>query len=78
MAEIQRPWLAHEHPERPFDTWTWLDDCPGCLVALKAEAAARPRRVLCLKTHADRILVTAEYRDPGGRPAARGSLLHAR
>jgi hypothetical protein len=61
MAEHQRPWLAHEHPERPFDTWTWLDDCPACLLALRAEAAALPRRVLCLKTHMDRILVTAEY-----------------
>ena len=61
MADDERPWLAHEYPERPFDTWTWLDDCPSCLVALKAEAAARPRRVLCLKTHFDRVLVTAEY-----------------
>jgi hypothetical protein len=55
------PWLAHEHPERRFDTWTWLCDCRGCLVALGAEAAARPRRILCIKTNGDRILVTAEY-----------------
>ncbi|MGQ0804765.1 MAG: hypothetical protein ACT4PI_13000 [Actinomycetota bacterium] len=60
-SEDGPPWLPHQHPERPFDTWTWLDDCPACLLALQAEAAVRPRRVLCLKTHMDRILVTAEY-----------------
>jgi hypothetical protein len=59
--EALGPWVAHEDVERPFDRWSWLDDCATCLVALKREAAARPRRVLCLKTSCDRVCVTAEY-----------------
>lgn len=59
--EALGPWVAHEDVERPFDRWTWLDDCATCLVALKREAAEHPRRVLCLKTHCDRVCVTAEY-----------------
>jgi hypothetical protein len=55
------PWVAHEDVECPFDRWTWLDDCATCLVALKREAAERPRRALCLKTYCDRVCVTAEY-----------------
>lgn len=55
------PWLPHDFPERPFDLGTWLDDCRACVLALRAQAASRPRLVLCLKTDADRILVTAEY-----------------
>lgn len=55
------PWTPHEHPERPFDEWTWLCDCRSCMVALVAEAAHRPRLVLCLKSSCDRVLVTAEY-----------------
>lgn len=60
MDELE-PWLAHEDVDRPFDRWTWLDDCAVCLVALKREAAERPRLVLCLKTACDRVCVTAEY-----------------
>jgi len=56
-----RPWLPHDWPERPFDTGTWIDDCPACLLALRAEAAVRPHLLLCLKTCADRILVTVEH-----------------
>lgn len=59
--EALEPWLAHEDLDRPFDRWTWLDDCASCLVALRREAAERPRRVLCLKTACDRVCVTAEY-----------------
>lgn len=59
--EALEPWVAHEDVNRPFDRWTWLDDCASCLVALKREAAEHPRRVLCLKTHCDRVCVTAEY-----------------
>lgn len=55
------PWLPLDCPERPFDHGTWIDDCSGCVLALRAEAATRPRLVLCLNTDADRILVTAEY-----------------
>ena len=55
------PWLPHDFPERPFDKGAWLDDCRACVLTLRAEAATRPRLVLCLKTDADRILVTAEY-----------------
>jgi len=55
------PWLPHDYPERRFDIGTWLDDCCACVLALRAEAAMRPRLLLCLKTEADRILVTAEY-----------------
>ena len=53
--------MAHDCPERHFDHGTWLDDCRGCVLALRAEAFTRPRLVLCIKTDADRILVTAEY-----------------
>lgn len=59
--EWVEPWLPHDCPERPFDIGTWIDDCHACVLALRAEAATRPRLVLCLKTEADRILVTAEY-----------------
>ena len=59
--EALEPWVAHEDVNRPFDRWTWLDDCATCLVALKREAAERPRLVLCLKTSFDRVCVTAEY-----------------
>lgn len=59
--EALEPWVAHDDVERPFDRWTWLDDCASCLVALKREAAQRPRLVLCLKTSFDRVYVTAEY-----------------
>lgn len=58
---LSEPWLAHDDVSRPFDRWTWLDDCPSCVVALKREAVERPRLVLCLKTERDRLCVTAEY-----------------
>lgn len=54
------PWIAHEDIDRPFDGWTWIDDCPTCMLALKREAAQRPRLVLCLKTCGDRVYVTAD------------------
>ena len=59
--DLEEPWLPHDWPERPFDQLTWIDDCRACVLALRAEAATRPRLVLCLKTNSDRILVTAEY-----------------
>ncbi len=59
--EALEPWVAHEDVARPFDRFTWLDDCGSCLVALKREAAERPRLLLCLKTACDRVCVTAEY-----------------
>jgi hypothetical protein len=55
------PYLAHDQPDRPFDTMTWLCECGDCLAALRREAVARPRLGLCLKTNSDRVLVTAEY-----------------
>ena len=57
---MKQPWVAHEHPDRKFDAWMWLDDCDVCLEALKREAEERPRLVFCLKTSADRVWVTAE------------------
>jgi hypothetical protein len=58
---MSRTWPAHEHPDRPFDEWTWLDNCPRCRGALAREARTRPRLVLCIQTTTDRIYVTAEY-----------------
>jgi hypothetical protein len=60
-ADVVEPWMAGDHPGRPFDTGTWLDDCVECLIALEMEAAARPRTVVCLRTNCDRVLVTASY-----------------
>ena len=57
---LEEPWIAHEAPDRPFDTWMWLDDCAVCLDALKREAVDRPGLLFCLKTSADRVWVTAE------------------
>lgn len=54
-------WLPHDDPERPFNQSTWLDECRSCVLALRAEAAMRPRLVLLSKTGADRMLVTADY-----------------
>jgi hypothetical protein len=61
QKEWVEPWLPHDFPERPLDHGAWLDDCRACLLTLRAQAATRPRLLLCLKTDADRILVTAEY-----------------
>jgi hypothetical protein len=58
---MSRTWLAHEHPDRSFDEWTWLDDCSRCRLALAREAVDRPRLVICVQTTTDRIYVTAEY-----------------
>lgn len=57
----KQPWIAHDAPDRPFDAWTWLDECAVCARALEREAKLRPRLVFCLKTSADRIHVTADY-----------------
>ncbi|HET9078146.1 MAG TPA: hypothetical protein VFN68_14510 [Acidimicrobiales bacterium] len=57
---VELPWIAHDAPDRPFDACMWLDDCEVCIEALKREAAERPRLLFCLKTNADRVLVTAE------------------
>lgn len=57
------PWTAHEQPEREFDIGTWLCDCEACQFALTAHAERHPHSLLCLKTGADRIVVTAEYLD---------------
>ncbi len=55
MADDLRPWLAHEHPDRPFDTWTWIDDCPECL----------ERRSLCRWEEQQRALVAPARRGQG-------------
>jgi hypothetical protein len=57
---MNQPWIAHDHPDRNFDAWMWLDDCEVCLEALRREAEQRPRLIFCLKTSADRVWVTAE------------------
>jgi hypothetical protein len=53
------PWTLHEQPDRPIDAnvCVCLEPCDGCVAALCAQAALRPRTPICLKTASDRILV---------------------
>ena len=60
-STLTDPWMAGDHPGRPFDAGTWLDDCSACVRALELEAAERPGTVLCIRTNCDRVLVTVEH-----------------
>lgn len=53
------PWVAHDHPERPFDRFIWLCACRGCALALQVEARHRPWLRLCVKTAAARHVLEA-------------------
>ena len=54
-------WVAHDHPERPFDGGVFLCECEACRLALEAAARANPRFTFVIRTNLDRIGVTADH-----------------
>ena len=55
---MERYWVAHDFPERAFAFGMWLCDCEVCMVAMQAEAIARPDTALVMKASMGRFVVT--------------------
>jgi hypothetical protein len=53
-----RPWVLHEHPERPIDRWAWVCMCSACALAVRAASISRPSALACIKTDVERELIT--------------------
>ena len=54
-------WVAHDHPERPFDGGVFLCECDACRFALEAAARANPRFTFVIRSNLDRVGVTADH-----------------
>src|SRR3954470_23830954 len=54
-------WVAHDHPERPFDGGVFLCECDACRIALEAAARANPRFTFVIRSNLDRVGVTADH-----------------
>jgi hypothetical protein len=54
-------WVAHDHPERPFDGGVFVCDCDGCRIAAETAAKFNPRFTFVIRSNLDRIGVTADH-----------------